>query len=237
MLRESFAAGARNVFVGLTRNSGARFQGRPTTNSATFSTSFGSVSAPHWVRLVRQTNVLAAYRSADGSSWTLLGTTNIPMGRTLYAGLAVSAANDNLATAVFTNIQVIQSGSMTDSDGDGMPDNYELTHGFDPDDPVDAIQDADGDGLTNLQEFFAGTDPREAASVLRITQLERSSDDVIIRFLAATGRTYALERSTSLPPSWATVTNAGPATDSTLSITNAEDATAPRTFFRIRLVP
>ncbi|MDD5676706.1 MAG: hypothetical protein PHW60_01785 [Kiritimatiellae bacterium] len=46
-----------------------------------------------------------------------------------------------------------------DSDNDGMPDWWEIEHGFNPYDPTDASQDADGDGLTNLQEYQLGTDP------------------------------------------------------------------------------
>lgn len=45
-----------------------------------------------------------------------------------------------------------------DSDGDGMPDNYELAVGLNPF-LNDANTDPDGDGLTNLQEFNAGSSP------------------------------------------------------------------------------
>lgn len=44
--------------------------------------------------------------------------------------------------------------------GDGIPDDWKIAHGFDPNDPSVASQDTDGDGLTNLQEFLLGTDPR-----------------------------------------------------------------------------
>jgi len=40
-----------------------------------------------------------------------------------------------------------------------MPDSWEETHGFNPEDPTDANQDADGDGFTNLQEYQQGTNP------------------------------------------------------------------------------
>ena len=46
-----------------------------------------------------------------------------------------------------------------DTDGDGMPDGWEIGNGFNPNDVSDGSQDADGDGLTNVQEYLAGTDP------------------------------------------------------------------------------
>jgi len=41
-----------------------------------------------------------------------------------------------------------------DADRDGMPDEWEKTNGFNPDDFADANQDADGDGYTNLEEYL-----------------------------------------------------------------------------------
>ncbi|HMO26204.1 MAG TPA: thrombospondin type 3 repeat-containing protein, partial [Tepidisphaeraceae bacterium] len=48
-----------------------------------------------------------------------------------------------------------------DTDGDGMPDDWERKHGFDPNDPSDGAIDSDGDGYTNVEEWLNGTNPRE----------------------------------------------------------------------------
>ena len=48
----------------------------------------------------------------------------------------------------------------SDSDGDELPDGWEVRHGLDPVDRVDAKDDADGDGLWNHTEYRVSSDPR-----------------------------------------------------------------------------
>ena len=46
-----------------------------------------------------------------------------------------------------------------DSDGDGIPDWWEIRFGYDRLDSADALTDDDNDGSNNLEEFLEGTDP------------------------------------------------------------------------------
>src|SRR5204862_8282393 len=87
------------------------------------------------------------------------------------------------------------AGLPLDSDGDGIPDDWELAYGFNPFDPSDASQDADGDGLTNVQEFLAGGDPLGNESRMRIQQVRVSGQEVHITFYGVRpGQHYRLER-------------------------------------------
>jgi hypothetical protein len=63
------------------------------------------------------------------------------------------------------NVKVdFRTSEAADSDGDGMPDAWEVRHGFDPSSAADAGDDADGDRRSNLEEFQFGTAPHDARS-------------------------------------------------------------------------
>jgi hypothetical protein len=47
----------------------------------------------------------------------------------------------------------------TDTDRDGMPDDWEGKFGLDPKDAEDNTKDKDSDGYTNIEEYLNGTDP------------------------------------------------------------------------------
>ncbi len=47
-----------------------------------------------------------------------------------------------------------------DTDGDGIPDEWEIAHGLNPKDASDAVKDSNGDGYSNIEKFIYGLDPR-----------------------------------------------------------------------------
>jgi hypothetical protein len=81
-----------------------------------------------------------------------------------------------------------------DSDGDGMPDGYEVGVGLDPNDAADAGRDVDGDGLDARTEYRAGTNPRSAESRFGLRGISAMPGGFRIEWMAAPGRTVVLER-------------------------------------------
>ncbi len=76
----------------------------------------------------------------------------------IIVGTGAKATNGAAMLSVYSGNYTAPSG--LDSDGDGMPDSWELANGFDPMDISDAATDADHDGLSNLLEYETGTEPR-----------------------------------------------------------------------------
>jgi hypothetical protein len=112
MIRENMDAGAANAaIVESPQPSNFGFQSRNTTNG--YSSQFGSASVapPYWVKLTRSGSNFSGYTSADGSSWTQVGSTQtITMAQSVYVGLAVeSGSASSLATATFDNVSVVSS--------------------------------------------------------------------------------------------------------------------------------
>jgi hypothetical protein len=107
MIRESLNANSTHALVNVTPSAGVEFIRRTTTGGGSTATGNSGITAPHWVRLVRSGNTFTAYRSADGSTWTTIGSDTIAMGATVYVGLAVTSHNDGvLATATIDNVSV-----------------------------------------------------------------------------------------------------------------------------------
>ena len=78
--------------------------------------------------------------------------------------------------------------SENDLDGDGMPNSYETSKGFNPNNPDDQLADADGDGFSNFFEYENNTDPKDPRSRMplwyRLRYISMESVVLPIRFRA-----------------------------------------------------
>lgn len=112
MIRESLTAESRHAMVATSVSKGYAFQRRPEPGANTEHTSGGAGRAPGWVRLVRTGDLFEAYRSSTGTSWTKIGSDTIPMGDTVYIGIAATSHDPAaLATDVIDNFKVTASTS------------------------------------------------------------------------------------------------------------------------------
>ena len=130
------------------------------------------------------------------------------------------------------------SSPAADTDGDGMPDDWEKQYGFDPANPADATLDADGDGLDNRSEYRAGTDPRDPSSVLRLRAAwSATAGSVDLLFSAVAGHAYRLEEAAAIPGGpWTTVQDIpSAATNRTVTVTVAAPPARVARFHRVVL--
>jgi hypothetical protein len=113
MIRETLGASSSYAAVEVTPGNGVVYQARTSTGAYAVTTQGPMVASPYWVRVVRSGTTFTGYASANGSSWTQIGTYTANMASQVYVGLAVTShANLSLTTAVFDNING-GSGSST----------------------------------------------------------------------------------------------------------------------------
>jgi hypothetical protein len=77
-----------------------------------------------------------------------------------------------------------------DTDGDGMPDGYEIGNGLVATNQNDAGGDLDGDGMCNVDEYVANTSANDTGSFLRVVNVVRPSASVEIAHPVSAPRHY-----------------------------------------------
>ncbi len=110
MFRENFSPGSRHVLMVVTAGNGSAFQRRETADKISGNTDGPTITIPYWVKLVRVGDTFTGYISADGNDWQRMDSVTIPMGKTIYAGLALTAHNNSaLNSSLFDNVTVTQN--------------------------------------------------------------------------------------------------------------------------------
>ncbi len=97
-----------------------------------------------------------------------------------------------------------------DTDGDGLPDRWEVLYGLNPYDAADALLDFDGDGISNRDEYQARTNPLDPADVMRI-EVIRAGQSFKLQFTLPLGAKYAMQTRSDLSEGeWLTAQTWGP---------------------------
>ncbi len=124
MARTDLTGGSAEISAVATITGGFRFIRRTSAGGSTSSTTAGTPSYPNaWVRLRRVGNTFTAFYSANGTSWTTIGSTTATLPSTLYLGLATtSATTSSTATAQFRSF-----GNATTPVAPAIPTNFTAT--------------------------------------------------------------------------------------------------------------
>ncbi|MBN1918502.1 MAG: S8 family serine peptidase [Verrucomicrobia bacterium] len=150
------------------------------------------------------------------SLYTGVGSVRISDGDTITVSYT-DADNAEGGTNVVVTAQALVSA--VDTDGDGMPDAWEIAHGLDPYSGVGddgASGDPDGDGSPNGDELAADTDPQNPGSLLAVVEIEETPEGfIVVRWQSRPNKLYRVywstDRTTWLPSD--VVTSAGAQTE------------------------
>jgi hypothetical protein len=94
MIRDSVNGGSTHAFMAITGSggNGASFQYRGATNGASSNSDSSAVVAPpYWAKIERSGDTFTGFISADGKTWSQVGTTVIAMTNPVLIGIAVTS--------------------------------------------------------------------------------------------------------------------------------------------------
>jgi autotransporter-associated beta strand protein len=232
MLRNTSDANSANVFIGLTPASGFVLQARYDVGLDTIGlgTATSNPAPNNWVRLTRSGNQITGYVSADGSTWTKIATSTIPLNTILSAGLAVtgSAVIDSVAVTSFPAVwQTEDIGATTVGKAEYFNNVFTVTgSGVDIFGAVDEFrfvrQSLSGDGsivarVASVQDTHAWAkagvmirDSLTTGSKNAVMEISASAGQSCFQFRdAPSGPTNTTSKLAASAPRWIKLTRAG----------------------------
>ena len=151
-----------------------------------------ATNAPVEIAHADGTNTVYVDQSANSGSWV-----NVGAWRFLAGQGSVTVRNTGTILYVIADAVGLQGSSFADSDGDGLPDDWERWFFFSRT-RANSAADDDHDGVDNLDEYLAGTDPTSSNSVFRVTVRPTADGHVVVEWPSASNRLYRVDVSTNL---------------------------------------
>lgn len=173
-----------------------KFSGSPADFIVSYTGGDLTDAAP--VELYRAANSASTYANHDIDLTAVLKDTQLAPGESLTLEIEFSNAS-GFSAGYVDNIALIGTrydAPGPDSDGDGLPDEWERQY-FGDSTSADPNGHSDNDAQTNGEEYIAGTDPTNAASSFTISAA-LEPPEFILQWNAVPGRQYQIYSSTNL---------------------------------------
>jgi len=203
----------------------------PPAPVVTSAASFSAVQGQPFAYLITANHGPTSFNAAS-----LPGNANVDTGSGVITGMVATAGaldfTVSASNAGGTGNLLVTLNVEADTDGDGMPDTWEVAHGLNPS-LVDASLDLDLDGQSNLNEFLSETDPDDADSVLRGMHVTHLANDAFVQWESVPGRRYRVRTSPDLV-SWELLPGSlTTATGTTSSFLHVDAVNGKRIYYRI----
>ena len=111
MMRNNLTPGAQSIVLDVKPDGGIEFMARAQEDTgATQFLAGGFMPFPAWLKLERHGSLFIGSQSSDGQTWTVVGSTSIPMRTEMFAGLAATSHTSTYTPfgATFDNVSLSQ---------------------------------------------------------------------------------------------------------------------------------
>ena len=173
MIRETLGAHSPHAMTVVTPANGVNFMWRNTSGGTSSHTQADALAAPVYLRVVRTGNLFTSWHSADGSSWTPIGSAqSIPMASVVHAGFCLTShVVGSVATARLDHVQISRPAPSS-LVADGLADGAFRLRIVDPAGPLLLLQSS-----TNLVHWRALETVRPTGSPWPWTDLASEAAD------------------------------------------------------------